>query len=451
MARKLPGATTVMSDRDSLLAALRTPIWVGTLAVGGFFGGFGTWAATMPIAGAAVAQGIVSPDTNSKSIQHLEGGIVRSIEVKDGMAVSAGDVLAVLDDTKARSTLQQQQIEYRAAVARQARLDAEWRNLHGDENATPEFPAALLDEAERSPAIKEIVEAEQRQFETRKKTLESSIAVLKQTIEQYKAEIAALTTQVAAIDRSKELAKKEIALIDDLRSRGLEKYSRLIDMQQAEADLDQKKASIEAQIASKTQQIESAKLQIAASTITRLDEVTSDIVSTRSAKQEAAEKVASSQDVLNRTVIRSPVDGTILNLQLHTIGGVIEPGQTVMDIVPKDDELIIDARVNPNDIDAVHEGQTARLQLLAYPSREMPMFEGSVETVSASVLVDSATDETYYLAKIKVPPSALDKLGKVSMVPGMSVQALIVTGERTFFDYLIEPVLKSASKSFRET
>ncbi len=440
------------AGRPRLGGMLRTPVAIGALAIAGFFGGFGTWALTAPLSGAAVAGGVVSPDTNSKSIQHLEGGIVRSIEVRDGSVVAVGDVLVVLDDTKARSALEQQLVEHRSLIARRARLDAEWRYLHGEDDARPEFPAELRREAETVAAVAEIVEAEERQFATRKATLESNLAIMDQTVRQYEAEVRGLNIQVEAIGRALTLIKQEIDLVDDLRSRGLEKISRVLDVQQSLAEREEKKASLESQITTRTELVKTTTLQIAQAKATRLDEVISELVSVRGQIQSVAEKIAASRDTLERTVVRSPVEGTILNLRLHTIGGVIEPGATVMDIVPAEDELIIDARVQPNDIDAVHAGQTARLQLLAYPTREMPLIEGTVETVSASSLVDSATGESYYLVKIKVPPSELDDLGpRIRMVPGMSVQALIVTRERTFVDYLIDPILKSAQKSFRES
>jgi HlyD family type I secretion membrane fusion protein len=197
----------------------------------------------------------------------------------------------------------------------------------------------------------------------------------------------------------------------------------------------------------------SARLKIAGIKTTRLDEIASDIATAQSELQSIREQVASSLDALQRTIIRSPVDGTVMNIQVHTLGGVVAPGGKLMDLVPSHDQMIIDAQLDTHDIDVVQPGQKAQIYLTAYPTRHLPSISGVVISVSGDALVaDDESGESYYLTKVSVAAEEVHRLGKdISLVPGMPVEVLIMTQERTLVDYLIDPIIRSMRRSFRES
>lgn len=439
--------------RKNLRTTLYVPILVGSAIVIGFFGVFGTWASVTPLAGAAVAMGAVSPNTNRKTIQHLEGGIVKEIHVREGSIVEAGQPLVTLDETKARTTLEQQLVQLHSLRALKARLLAErWNLLHEDQPRDIRFPDDLLKQAEENEKIAELLEGEREQFESRQAGLKSSIAVLEQSIRQSEAEMVALREQIQAIKKHEELLQTEIDVVQELRKKGFDTLSRLLDLQRKLADQMMQEAATRVKLTTAEQTIAASKAKIEDTKAARLQEVTDQLAKARSDQQGVEEQIAQSRDVLRRTIIRSPVDGSVMNIQVHTLGGVIGPGGAVMDVVPRNDQLVIDVKVKPEDIDVVHEGQRALITLLAYPSRHFPYIEGRVTTVSADALVDESTSESYYLTKIEVQPEELKKLGPdVALVPGMPVEAFIETEPRTIADYLLDPIIRSMQRSFRES
>lgn len=445
-------------NRDDL-RRLRTVLWkpilVGLLIVIGFFGILGAWAATARLSGAAIAAGLVSPDSNRKSIQHLEGGIVKEIKVREGSAVTAGTPLVILDATKVRATFEQHLVEAHSRRTSLARLIAQRQYLVGKE-AVEEivFPPDLIEQATTNERVAELIEAEKEKFSAWRSTLESEIELLKQSVKQRTAEMVEMDGQLRAIKTHQLLIREEIASIQGLLEKGYETQKRLREMMRTEAAQQEEEAAVRVRMVTSREGIDTARMQMVQLKAERLDEVMSETVTVRAEIQALREQLESDRDTLARLIVRAPVDGTVMNIQVHTLGGVIAPGGTMMDLVPNQDDMIIDAELSITDIDVVVPGQSAQINLTAYPTRHVPSVSGTVLSVSGDALTKSDTGESYYLTKVSVEPEELERLKQYSdvhLVPGMPVEVLIKTQERTMLDYLVDPIIKSMRRSFRES
>ena len=451
-ARQAAGERTV-PDRPGLSRRLGAPILLGVVTVALAFGGFGYWALTAPISGAAVTQGTVGPENARQVVQHLEGGVVSEIAVRDGQTVEAGETILVLDDTRARAQLDAQTAIHQSLEARMARLTAEMKAYTARDvaGAAPfVFPEPLVEAARTMPSTAEILRVERARYEGRIESQASSVEIYDGMLEGYRREIAGLESEIAAIDRQLKLLGEEAELYAGLRKRGLETQSKVLQAQRNIAQSEQLRAEREARIVKLRSAIETDTLKRDALWVTRIDETSAELTSVSQELLTSAESLRSYRDVLSRTVVRAPVDGTLIALNVNTQGGVVAAGATIVEIVPSRDALTIEARVQPNDIDIVQAGQSASVSLLAYPQRNLPRIGGRVTAVSADSLVDSE-GESYYVAKIELSQEDIDRLDRdIRVVPGMSVQAMITTNPRTFYDYIITPVLASAQRAFKE-
>ena len=436
----------------SLSRRLLMPTVVGLSTVALGFGGFGYWALTAPIAGAALASGTIGPENSRQKVQHLEGGVVREISVRDGDQVKAGQKLVILDDTKAKAQLIGQIILEESLKARQIRLETELSVYERQESSGElVFPKALLDGAKARPSTKKLLAVERSRFDNRMDALTSSINIYKQTMAGYKAEIGGLEFEIKAIERQLAALEEEGKLYAGLRKRGLELQSKVLLSQRTKAQSEQQKAERQSRIVKLTSEIETTKLKLKDLWAVHLDEVSSELATVAQELLTTSETIRAYRDTLDRTVVNSPVDGTLISLAVNTEGGVLAPGGLVVEIVPSKDALTIEARVEPVDIDVVAVGQEASITLLAYPQRNLPKIYGTVKSVSADSLVDENTGETYYLAKIEMTREELEKVGKdVKVVPGMTVQVMIRTSSRTFYDYVMSPVFDTADRAFKE-
>lgn len=456
-------------NNRSLGRSLRTPAVVGAFVVLAFFGGFGGWATTAPLAGAAIATGTVSPDTQRKIIQHLEGGIVREIYVREGSHVKAGDVLVSLLDTKASSTFEQDAVQRYVLAAQQTRYEAELALLTPEISANEALRAAgergnaydppgltFSEELEKvalqNKGIAEILEGERQQFHARMQAYGLSLQILEQTIAKARAEIVQLERQKQAIGGQAAILDETVEVYDGLVKQGLESRSKLLSYKAQRAALDDDVVALDVRITADNENITSNELEIKNTRVTRIDQISTDLASIRSQRQTIEERMRSTQDTLNRTTIRSPVDGIVVNLKVHTLGGVVAPGGTVMEVVPANDQLTVDAHIDPNDIDSVYAGQDVRVSLSAVPQREMPVIMGKLLSVSADTLTDTNNGNTYYLGKVEVSGEAVKAANpNLTFVPGMEVELFIMTKERTFLDYLLDPLLRSMNRSFVES
>jgi HlyD family secretion protein/epimerase transport system membrane fusion protein len=423
--------------------AIHAPARWGVALVVFFVLAFGSWGCLVPLDGGAVAPGVVNPDSGKKTIQHLEGGIVAELPVREGERVKAGQPLIVLESTQARAaheTLVQQQL---SLLARKARLEAERAGL-----SRIAWPAELR---AAQANIKPVLDAQQEVFDTRRQTHASRREILAQRIEQLLHQIRGYEAQVLSASKQIGFVAEELSAKEYLVRRGLIPKPEALRLRRTDAEISGKMGEYEAEIARGRQQIGEARLQILAVDAERADQIAGDFEKVRGELADVNEKLLASADVVRRTVVAAPVDGTVVDIKFKTLGGVVQRGEPILSIVPEGDELIVEARLTPVDVKAVHAGLEARLNLSAWSSRLVPKIPGIVRTVSADRLTDEATRQPYYLARVAVDRPTLQRLAPgIDLIPGMPVEVLVVTERRTMLDYLLRPFDDALWRSFRE-
>ena len=410
-----------------------------------FFGGFGTWAALAPLETASIASGRIVVESNTKIVQHLEGGIVGKILVKEGTVVREGDPVLVLDETQPGSQLFVVHSRLRHDMAREARLIAE-----RDKLAAITFPAPLVADAGTNPEVAEILAAQQRIFASRRETIESQTAILNQRIAQFREEIRGLEAEIVAQTKQLALIREELGDVEFLVNKGLERRARLLALQRQSADIEGSRARGQASIARSRQSIGEAQLRILDLTTTMHAEVVKELREVQSEIADLTQQRRTAEDVLTRTVIRAPASGTVVKLKFHTPGGVVAPREPLMEIVPENDQLIVEAQVSPNDIDVVHAGLRAQVRLTAFSTRATPTLEGTLQQVSADRLQDERTGMPYYSARIVFSDEQEQKVQGVQLYPGMPAEVMIIAGQRTALSYLLQPLTDSFSRAMRE-
>lgn len=424
---------------------IRFPARLG-LAVGGlFFVVLTGWAALAPLATAAVAVGEVVVQGHRKTVQHLEGGIIERILVREGDRVESGQVLVQLDTTQAEAALRQFSGQWDAQQALAARLAAE---RDGAERVT--FPAELSVRAGSDGELRLILEGQQRIFATRRAMLDNQREILGRRIGQLRAQIDGDRLQVAALSRQRVLIQSELTDALGLWRQGLMQRTRVLALQREAASLDGRVGELASAIAAKEQAIGETQLSTASLDAERADEVAQELREVESRLAELEQKVRANRDVLARQDILAPVAGRVVDLKVFTHGGIAAPAQPLMDIVPDRDDLWVTARLSPTDIDIVHPGQPAQVVLTAFSQRVVPTLPGTLATVSADRLTDERTGQAYFTARINLDAAALVHLRNVSLSPGMPVQAIIVTGEQTLFHYLMAPLRASLTRAMKE-
>lgn len=412
-----------------------------------FFGGFGSWAAFVPLSGAAIAPAVVAPDGYRKTIQHLEGGIVAEIRVREGATVEAGDVLVVLDDTRARAEFAAASAKLAGLQARAARLDAQQTGAAGTV-----FPAELVARAAEDHATADLLRAENAALVAQRQALTDQIAVRDRRIEQARSDLVAYEGGLASIDSQAALLDEQITTVEDLLHKGLERRPRLLDLLRARAALDGQRIAIVGDAARTRELINATAAERVALGSGQANDVALQLADARASTSQLQAAVDAARDQLDRTLIRAPIAGEVVDLRIHTPGGVIQPGDALMDLVPRDEPLVLEARVSPKDIDVVHPGLLADVHLLAYHTRNLPRLRGEVRQVSGDRLVDTKSGEPYYSARIVVDMAAVrDRTPEVRLTAGMPAEALILTGERTLLGYLTDPIRQSFRRALRES
>ncbi len=427
--RCLGSAPPALCDR------LRGVTRTGNLLVGCFVLGLGTWSTFASLESAAIAVGTVESESSRKTIQHLEGGIIRKILVADGDVVRAGQILISLEDTKARAEVQSLQGQLWDAMAREARLQAE---QHGHERVS--FPAKLEMMQNENPSVAAVLAAQQSIFETRRQVFQSQAAINREKKSQVEKEIEGLRAQESAASRRIEIVREEAATVAILVNKGLERRPRLLNLERETADIEGRRAE---------QVINESQVTLLKLESDRQNEIAQSIREAQNQIFQIRERLQGAEDQLLRTAVRAPEDGVVTELRIHTLGGVIGAGAPLMDLVPRQDRLIVTARVRPEDIDVVHSGLSADVTLLPYNQRRVPRLQGTVTHVSADRLVDKRTDQPYYAAKIRVHP-LIAGINGVQIVPGMPAQVFIKTGSGTVALYALRPLLDSFNNAFRE-
>lgn len=415
---------------------------IGMIIVFLIFGVFGVWSAFAPLDSAALAPGTVAVKGNRKTVQHLEGGIVKDLYVKDGDVVKAGEPLLLLDDTQPRAELEILKGQLYVVQAQEARLIAERDDLQ-----KIIFSDSLLSALD--PRAKEARNLEQQQFNVRKTSYEGEVEVFKQRIEQLRAQAQGLN---AVIKSKKSLISSYEEEIKDNRELLLEGFVdkiRLREMQRQKENLIGEVADHKANIAGITVQIGEAKLQILQLKKELRSEVVSQLAEVQAKLFDLKERIAAVDHRVKRSVITAPVEGVVLGLGFHTLGGVVASGNPILDIVPEGEELIIDAQVSPIDIDRVYVGLEADVRFSAFKSAITPVAKGRVVTLSADSLLNE-DGTSYYQAKVELTPEGVELLGDAQLVPGMPAEVLINTGARTMLEYLIQPATNAFARSMIE-
>ncbi len=420
------------------------PVAVGVVAILLFFGFVGGWAVLAPLNSAAIAPGLITVDSNRKTVQHLEGGIVKRILVRDGDRVRAGQPLVVLDETQRRATLDLVRGRLIEALLLEARLIAE-----RDGAEIIHMPDELRDRAEDRDVL-ETLDGQRRILKARRDSLENSTRIMRQSIAQFGEEVRGLEGQIAAEDRQLALIGEELTAVRDLARKGLAKKPRVLALQREMAEIEGSRARNVSAIARARQAIIETRLRIDELRTRRVNEVEAQLRDAQAELFGLAERYRAAEDVLSRTAIVAPLDGVIVNLQVHTPGGVISPGAALLDIVPSGDALVVDARIDPNDIDVVRPGLTAQVRLGAFSQRRFAPLEGTVTWVSADGLTDEQTGRAFYRCRIALEDGYEAKLDGNALTPGMQAEVLVITGERTPFDYLMAPLHASFTRAFRE-
>ena len=419
---------------------------VGYFAVIVILGGFGLWAALAPIDGASVAPGVVVVESSRKTIQHLEGGIVSEVLVREGAVVESGDPLVVLDTTQIEANVGLLNTQYVDLLARLSRLEAMRRGSDSIEWKRPG-----LDLSPEEQVLLRDAEADQQAiFTGKRRELQSQLEVLNQQKVQVRERMDGLKNSIPERESTVSSFEQEIASARELVDTGFSTESRVQELNRllsnARANLSNERSEMQS-LSSRLAEIDSQMISLRNQFGTQVEEQLADV---RSNYQDVLERLKVAQDQLQRAIIRAPDAGIILQLSIKTIGGVVSPGQPIMELVPTGDQLKVEAKVAIQDIDRVAIGQEAEILFSAFNTHTTPRVQGEVVRLSADRLVDEATGMPYFLADIRVSKAEREKLGDRVLLPGMPADVLIKTGARSLFRYLMKPIQDAMNKAFRE-
>ena len=403
-----------------------------------FVGGFAAWAALAPLSSAVVAFGVVEVVGERKTVQHLEGGLVADILVQEGDMVEAGQPLLVLDGTESGALLAMLEQQYASATVLGKRLEAE-----RDNQAAIDFPAWL-----REAAADTVLATQQRIFEARAQSQQTRVAIHERRVAQLREEASGFREHIAAQDRELALLGEEIADVAALVEKGYEPQTRLRALQRREAAIAGARARNRAATARIEEQVAAIHLAVEELHQSRRREVVEELRDVENQLSELRERLATARDVLARTQVRAPVSGTVVGQRVFTRGGVVRPGEALMDIVPAQTGLTIAARVDPLDIDAVSPGMPAEVRLVAFSRLTMSPLAAEVVGVSADRLLEPRSGIAYYEARVALAGDA--DLAPGELLPGMPVEVLIVTGTRTPLSYLVRPLTDRFRRALRE-
>ncbi|MBY0335942.1 MAG: HlyD family type I secretion periplasmic adaptor subunit, partial [Acetobacteraceae bacterium] len=415
----------------------------GLIVMIGFFGGFIAWSVLAPLAEAAIAPGVIKVEGTRRTLQHLEGGIIREILVRDGDRVQAGQVVMRLDDVQSGSAVEQLRAQRFALLAQDARLDAE--AIRAREIT---FPPELL--STDNPRVREAVDGQRALFEARQASLLAQLSVLEARRDQAQATIVSAEGQLTASRRQLELIRQEESMRRGLVSQGLARLPELLALQRAYAGLEGSIVDIQGQITRARASIAEAEQQIRQVLEQRLQEVNTEARDVSARLADAEERLRAAIDVSQRREISAPEAGTVVNLRLFTVGAVVRPGDPLMDLVPDQDRLVAEVSVQPMDIDVVYPGLQAEVRLPAFKQRLVPYLHGHVTFVAADVTNDPNTRMSYYRAYVLIDREQLERLPSVFLTPGMPVEAHIRIGERSFWRYVTQPIRDSLHRAFTE-
>lgn len=423
----------------------RKPALLGIVAVLIAAGGFGVWATAVPLDSAIVAPGKVTVATKRKLVQHLEGGIIKSFSVKDGDRVQEGDILAAFDDSRAKTRSLIARIAYLSQLAEEARLFAE-----RDERPEVTFPQELLTEAAQDAEIGRFVSNQNRIFEARRREYIGQTQILNSRIGRLEEEISGMRAEFSAAERQLVVAREELKTLEEIFQRQLTTRNRVLERKREVYQLEGMLGKLTSNMAAARKEINETQLSLLQLQKKTKTDVVTELRESQAKVLDLREEYLAAKTELGRTVVRAPASGTVFGSQIHTIGGVVRAGDTLLEIVPDHDQLVIEVKLRPQDVDDVSVGQSTEIRFSAFKQRLTPTVEGRISFVSADTFYDSHSPEMYYIASIAIDGNELQKLGKVILVPGMPAEAMIKTGERTALAYLVQPLKESMNRAWRE-
>ena len=429
-------------DLPKIKTSLKGPIVSGLTILLIFLVGATAWASSAKLASAIIAVGQLKVDSNRKQIQHLDGGIVNQILVSDGQSVKKGDTLVILDPVQAKSSLGIVAGALFTAELKRSRLQAE-----RDNTEQPDFTRFLHREHEDKNSL---IDAQQSLFSIRRSVQVSQQEILHQQIENLKSQISGFESQQASTQTQIEISKDELVNLKNLKARGLVGNERLLELERNLAQLEGRAGELVSSIASAKASIDEKRLELIRVKRSFHEQVLAELQDVESEIIDLQERANAATHHLQQMVVKAPVDGLIVGLNVHTEGGVVVPGQLLMEIVPDNDALIVEGQVLPTDVDDLRVGQSARVKLSGLQQRTTPELTGMLQYVSADSMLDERSGMTYFIIRVSIAAEELAKLPSEGLIPGMPAEVFVQTGERTALEYLLQPLSDTIDRAWRE-
>jgi HlyD family secretion protein len=433
--REIEAASPAPSLRRIILASL------AVVVVG--FGGFFSWACIAEINSAVPATGALVVETKRKTVTLLDPGLLKTLYVKEGQRVRAGDPLLRLDEEQILSQLGSLKVQRWTAIAKIARLRAEQGEQH-----EVVYPDNLI-AATSDQAVAELVTNERRVFADRSAAYEGTLAVQRAKISQSNEQITAMQAQTDALQQRLAFTEKELEGVSELLAKGLATKPRFYELKRNEAEIRGNLGELTARKAETRHAIAQTELEMISTTNQRREDISKDLQDTQSSAADLAERIRGAEDMLTRRLVTAPDDGTVTDIKFFTAGSSIGAGQPVLDIVPQDDHMLVEANVRPEDIEHVHAGQKVNIRLTAYKQHKVPVLTGRLLYVSADRQQDPK-GEPFFLARAEIDADALAAVRGITLAPGMPAEVLILNGSRRAIDYFISPITESLHRSLRE-
>lgn len=401
------------------------------------FGMLTAWAVLAPLDEGIAAPGVVAVESSRKRIDHLNGGIIERILVREGQQVSQGDELLVLNETQSRSALNATRTQWFTSMAVLARLTAEREGA-----ATINFPSELKATG-GSHEVAALMRAQEGLLRSRRAALEGELRIGRESVRGLETQLDRLAQLKAGRETQIKLFNEQLASYRNLHAQGFVSRNQLLELERQLAEVQSKQSEDLSNIAGIHARLAEFRMRAAQREVEFRREVEAEMAEVQKEYATLGERLTGQRDVHERLVVRAPVDGRVVDLAIHTVGGVVKPGDRLMDIVPGSDALIVEARVSPEHIDRLHPGLPADVHFDAYANRALrPMISGEVAVVSADALTDPRTGTPYYTLRVSVPPQEVKKLGSVKLLPGMQASVMVKTGERSLMAYLLRPLLR---------
>ena len=440
----------IASGAELLAGDPRREIRTGVAVASGFFLLFLGWAAFVPLDAGVSAPGVIAVSGNRQAVQQKDGGVVTAIHVREGQHVTKGEVLIELSAPELRAAERALTSDYLLALAQRSRLLAE---RTGQRDFAPPVEFASLSAADQ-PIAAQVMALQRSELRARSASLSAQQSVLGQRGQQLAQQQSGYAQRREALVEEQRLIGEELAGLQSIAAKGFASINRVRELQRAEADLRGQEAQMKSEYARAGEGIGETQMQSLSVSRDRLEQIEADLRDTQGKLSEILPKLVATREQLEHALVRAPATGQVVGLSVFTVGGVVAPGEKLMDIVPDGQELVIQAQLKPSDADDVFSGQKAQVRFTSIHNRSLPLFTGTVRTVSADSLTDEKTGRTFFRAEIGVPRSELKKvestLGNGELRPGLPVETVLTTRKRTAFQYLLEPLTGALWRSGHE-